>query len=89
MAIATQSGLELEQIDVDGAFLNGLTDAEICMHQPLGYVNPQFPNHVCKLAKGIYGLKQAGRIWHAAIRQVFIGLGLNPLNSASCIFTAQ
>ena len=31
------------------------------MTQPQGYVDPNQPNHVCKLLKSIYGLKQAPR----------------------------
>jgi Reverse transcriptase (RNA-dependent DNA polymerase) len=62
LAIAAYQRLDVEQVDVDGAFLNSLIDAEIYMEQPLGYVNSQFPNYVCKLTKKIYGLKQAGCI---------------------------
>uniref|UniRef100_A0A251UMJ3 Putative ribonuclease H-like domain-containing protein n=1 Tax=Helianthus annuus TaxID=4232 RepID=A0A251UMJ3_HELAN len=28
-----------------------------------GFINPNFPSHVCKLNKAIYGLKQAPRAW--------------------------
>ena len=32
------------------------------MKQPQGYVDPQFPSHVC-LHKALYGLKQASKAW--------------------------
>ncbi|PNX66502.1 retrotransposon Ty1-copia peptide, partial [Trifolium pratense] len=31
------------------------------MHQPPGFRNPQYPEHVCLLKKSLYGLKQAPR----------------------------
>ncbi|KAI0500177.1 hypothetical protein KFK09_018386 [Dendrobium nobile] len=34
------------------------------MAQPPGFVDPQFPGHVCKLHKAIYGLKQSPQQWY-------------------------
>ena len=45
-------------MDVKTAFLNGSLDCEIYMSQPERFVDPDRPNHVCKLKKSIYGLKQ-------------------------------
>ena len=33
------------------------------MEQPPGYIDQQFPYHVCRLHKSLYGLKQALRAW--------------------------
>ncbi|CAH9095560.1 unnamed protein product [Cuscuta europaea] len=33
------------------------------MHQPPGFVHPEFPTHICRLRKALYGLKQASRAW--------------------------
>jgi hypothetical protein len=33
------------------------------MRQPLGFVDPASPSHVCFLHKSIYGLRQAPRAW--------------------------
>ncbi|GJS73680.1 retrotransposon protein, putative, ty1-copia subclass [Tanacetum coccineum] len=55
---------EIWQMDVKTAFLNGRLDEDIYMEQPEGYVDPKFPNGVCKLQRAIYGLKQASRQWN-------------------------
>ena len=33
------------------------------MTQPEGFVDPKYPNRVCKLQGSIYGLNQASRSW--------------------------
>jgi hypothetical protein len=88
IALAAYQNLELKQIDVDSAFLNGMIDAEVYMFQPLSYINQEFPNYVWKLIKSIYGLKQAGKIWHAAARLAIFQLGLKATASDTCVFFA-
>ena len=48
-------------MDVKSAFLNGFIEDEVYVEQPLGFENFNFPNHVFKLSKTLYGLKQALR----------------------------
>nr|GEV40705.1 retrotransposon protein, putative, Ty1-copia subclass [Tanacetum cinerariifolium] len=59
IAIAAYHDYEIWQTDVKTAFLNGYLSEEVYMEQPEGFVNPKYPNHVCKLKRSIYGLKQA------------------------------
>jgi len=52
--------MEIIQFDVKTAFLNGPLEESIYMHQPDGYEDGT--GHVCRLKRGLYGLKQASRI---------------------------
>lgn len=53
--------LEFEQLDIKPAFLHGDLDEDIYMEQPEGYVDQQHANHVFKLKRSLYGLKQVPR----------------------------
>ncbi|GJY45397.1 retrovirus-related pol polyprotein from transposon TNT 1-94 [Tanacetum coccineum] len=47
------------QMDVKSAFLNVKLKEEVYVKQPLSFESSEFPNHVCKLDKSLYELKQA------------------------------
>ena len=66
LAVANIYDWEIHQMDVKTAFLQGDLEEEIYMRQPDGYIDNDKPNHVCKLKKSIYGLKQATRCWNPA-----------------------
>jgi hypothetical protein len=59
LAYATHHGFKLYQIDVKSDFLNGPIKEEVYVEQPPGFKNKGYPNHVYKLHKTLYGLKQA------------------------------
>src|SRR5271156_845564 len=61
VALAAHHDWELHQMDVKSAYLNGDLEEDIFMLQPDGYVVAGKEHLVCKLAKSLYGLKQAGR----------------------------
>ena len=55
IAMSVQQGLQLHQVDVTTAFLNGKLEEEVYMKQPEGFVVPGKEHLVCKLKKSIYG----------------------------------
>ncbi|TQE08632.1 hypothetical protein C1H46_005724 [Malus baccata] len=59
IAIASVYNLEIHQMNVKTAFLNGEIDEEIYMEQPKGFIVKGQEKKVCKLIKSLYGLKQA------------------------------
>ena len=58
IAIAALHSLEIHQMDVKIAFLNGDLNEEIYMNQLEGFVCPGQEKKVCRLVKSLYGLKQ-------------------------------
>ena len=61
IAIATQKGWRIYQLDVNYAFLNGFLEEEIYVEQPDGFAIKGHENEVYLLKKALYGLKQAPR----------------------------
>ena len=48
-----------------------LLNEEIYMQQPLGFINVESSNFICKLHKSLYGLKQAPSSWYDKIDAYF------------------
>jgi hypothetical protein len=64
LALVALLDLELEQLDVKTAFLQGDLDEEICMEQPEGFVQNRNKKFVCRLKKSLYGMRQSPRQWY-------------------------
>nr|GEV85918.1 hypothetical protein [Tanacetum cinerariifolium] len=64
IAIAAFYDYEIWKMNVKTAFLDGHLFEEVYMVQPEGFVNPKFPNRLCKLKRSIYGFKQTSRQWN-------------------------
>jgi Reverse transcriptase (RNA-dependent DNA polymerase) len=74
-------------IDIDNAYLHGEIDTKVYMTQPPGYIDPRYPNHICKLLKGFYGFKQAGQIWHGTIIAYVEEIGFKATLANPYVFT--
>lgn len=63
LSLALHFSWKIQQLDVKNAFPHGFIAEDIYMEQPSGYIDPNYPNHVCHLRKAIYSLRQAPRVW--------------------------
>ncbi|GJX43308.1 retrovirus-related pol polyprotein from transposon TNT 1-94 [Tanacetum coccineum] len=59
LAFAAHMNMVVYQMDVKTAFLNGNLREEVYVSQPDGFVDKDKPNHMYKLKKALYRLKQA------------------------------
>ncbi|KAK1570844.1 hypothetical protein Q3G72_007904 [Acer saccharum] len=78
--------LEIWQMDVKTAFLNGSLDESIYMMQPQGFIEKGQMDKVCKLQKSIYGLKQASRSWNIRFDQAVKGFGFIQNPDEPCVY---
>jgi hypothetical protein len=74
LAVVAARDLELQQLDVKTAFLNGELEECIYMQQPPGF-EVGGPEISCKLHKAIYGLKQAPRAWYERLKRELESMG--------------
>jgi len=65
LALAAARDYEVDQTDIKSAYLLAKLDEDIYMDIPEGLrVDRDADKKVCKLLKGLYGLKQSGRMWN-------------------------
>jgi hypothetical protein len=76
LALAAMGRMELLQVDVATAYLNGSLKEEIYVRAPTGETSS-----VWQLLKPLYGLKQAGHNWREEIDVTLRSLGLQPTDA--------
>nr|GEY51867.1 retrotransposon protein, putative, Ty1-copia subclass [Tanacetum cinerariifolium] len=86
ITIAAYYDYEIWQMDVKTAFLDGYLNEEVYMEQPEGFVNPNYPNRVCKLKRSIYGLKQASRQWNKRFDDEIKKFGFTQNRDEPCVY---
>ncbi|GJW75171.1 ribonuclease H-like domain-containing protein [Tanacetum coccineum] len=83
----------IHQLDVKNAFLNSdLSETNndlsetVYMHQPPGFIDSCYHNHVCLLQRSLYGLKQAPRAWFQRFAGYATRAGFSPSRCDSSLF---
>ena len=56
------------------------------MRQPPGFVDPDRPQHICRLVKALYGLKQAPRAWFQRFATYARSIGFIESKSDASLF---
>ena len=61
LAFSCYKNFRVYQMDVKSAFLNGELEVKVYVEKPEVFLLSENQNHVCKLKKELYGVKQAPR----------------------------
>jgi hypothetical protein len=82
--LAAKYDLELDQMDVSTAYLNGVLDDDIFVSPPDGIEIPE--GHCWRLKRSLYGLKDAGRTWNRTLDTMLLALGAYRLDAETCLY---
>ncbi|CAL1356675.1 unnamed protein product [Linum trigynum] len=85
IAVAVSRGWDLQQLDVNNAFLHGDLEEEVYMEIPQGFRAPG-DNRVCRLHKSIYGLRQASRNWYQKFTATLCKFGFRASSADHSLF---
>jgi len=94
LAVIAMFGWNVEQSDVGNAYLNSdITEGNdnieaIYVEQPEGMEQrgPNGQTLVCKIKKGLYGLKQAARLWNIRVTKWMVKYGFTQSKADPCLF---
>ena len=86
--LAVTKGWDIQQIDVNNAFMNGDLHEDVFISQPEGFIITNRPLYERKLHKVLYGLKQAPNAWFDTLKGALVTWGfLNSMIDTSLFFT--
>jgi hypothetical protein len=92
IAIAAICDWEIDQMDAVSAFLHSEMVGDVYVEVPplwaelLGLLADQVKGKVAKLLRGLYGLRQAPRLWQQKFKKGMIELGLHPLLTDDSVY---
>jgi hypothetical protein len=76
-------------MDANSAFLNGPIKKEVYVKQQPSFKSKEYPNHVYKLHKMLYELKQAPRAWYECLTNFLIDNGFRISKGGSTLITRK
>ncbi len=85
LAITAKLDLEVHQMDVKSAYLNGELKEDIYMKPPPGLDVPE--GMVLRLVKAVYGTMQGGHVWYENIRNTLKTMGYVCTEADHAVFT--
>jgi hypothetical protein len=86
LTFASSRNWPVHQLDVKNAFLNGILNEQVYYYQSAGFVDAQCTDHVCKLVKSLYGLKQVPRSWFHRFAAFSVTIGFTASHSEASLF---
>jgi histone deacetylase 1/2 len=86
LSLAISRGWSLRQVDVNNAFLQCFLEEDVYMQQPPGFEDPHYPQHVYKLQRALYGLKQSPCAWYARLSDKLHELGFTSSKADTSLF---
>jgi hypothetical protein len=87
LAYVAHHSFKLHKMDMKSAFLNGPIKEEVYVEQPPGFEDDRYPDHVYKLSKALYGIKQAPRAWYEFLRDFLISNAFKVEKADPTLFT--
>ena len=88
LTLASHFRCKFSQFVVSSVFLNADLEQDVYVEQPLGFkILRKGSNLVCKLIKGLYGLKQVGRCLNRALDKFLTEFGLTRSLIDSCCYS--
>ncbi|OXA41630.1 Copia protein [Folsomia candida] len=84
IAVGAARSYSFMQFDISTAFLNAKLDEEVYMEQPVGFKIGE--NLVCRLKKGMYGLRSSPRLWHKEMKKKLLEIGFRSSLHDPCLF---
>lgn len=85
LSIAAANDLEIEQLDVRTAFLEGTLEEDVYITVPQGTDHDR--SKVLKLDKALYGTKQGPRVFNNTLNDFLVNIGFKRCTTDPCVYT--